>query len=125
MSTKQHNLLHLSVFLLILICSVVVCRADDRAMDRASLRGIKSVVVKVHTFEREWASELAKAELTEAVLQATNERQLEKSGIAVIPKEEENRSLGYPQCEGKIFEPRDFQKDFFNHGKEGNRKARS
>jgi len=70
----------------------LVCRADDRAGDRASLRGIKTVVVKVHTFEREWASELAKAALTESVLQASIERQLEKSGIAVIPEEVSKRS---------------------------------
>ena len=87
MRTNQDNLLSLSVFLLILILSAVVCRADDLARDRASLRGIKTVVVKVHTFEREWASELAKAGLAESVLQATIERQLEKSGIAVIPEE--------------------------------------
>ncbi len=87
MRTKQYRLLYLSIFLLIFFLSVVVCRADDRARDRASLRGIKTVVVKVHTFEREWASELAKAGLTEAVLQASIERQLEKSGITVVSEE--------------------------------------
>ena len=92
MRTNQHNLLRLNVFLLILILSAVVGHADDRARDRASLRGIKTVVVKVHTFEREWASELAKAGLTESVLQATIERQLEKSGSAVIPEEVSKRS---------------------------------
>jgi hypothetical protein len=79
--------LHLSVFLSIFLLSVVICWADDRARDRASLRGIKTVVVKVHTFEREWASELAKAGLTEAALQATIEHQLERSGIAVVTEE--------------------------------------
>ena len=49
MRTKQHILLHLSVFLLILILFAVVGQTDDRARDRASLRGIKSVVVKVRT----------------------------------------------------------------------------
>jgi hypothetical protein len=92
MRTKQHILLHQSVFLLILILSAVVCRADDRARDRASLRGIKTIVVKVHTFEREWASELTKATLTESVLQATIERQLEKSGITVVPEEASKRT---------------------------------
>jgi hypothetical protein len=87
MRTKQHRLLHLSVFLLIFLLSVFICWADDRARDRASLRGIKTVVVKVHTFDREWASELAKAGLTEAVLQASIEHQLERSGIAVISEE--------------------------------------
>ena len=42
---------------------VPVCRADDRATDRASLRGVKPVVVRVHTFERDWTSELAKRSL--------------------------------------------------------------
>ena len=87
MRTKQPHLLRLSAFLLIFFLSAVVCRADDLARDRASLRGIKTVVVRVHTFEHEWASELAKAGLKEAVLQASIERQLEKSGIAVIPEE--------------------------------------
>jgi hypothetical protein len=49
MRNKQHNLLHLSVFLLILILSAVVGHTADRTRDRASLRGIKSVVVKVRT----------------------------------------------------------------------------
>jgi hypothetical protein len=87
MRTKQHRLLHLSVFLLIFLLSVVICWADDRARDRASLRGITTIVVKVHALEREWASELVKAGLTEAVVQASIEHQLERSGIAVISEE--------------------------------------
>ncbi|MBW2429805.1 MAG: hypothetical protein JRF56_12650, partial [Deltaproteobacteria bacterium] len=43
-------------------------------------------------FERDWASELARAGLTEAVLQATIERQLEKSGITVIAEEASKRT---------------------------------
>ena len=86
MRTKRRNFLHLTVFLLIMI-PALVCRADDRATDRASLRGIKTIVATVHTFEREWASELAKVRLREDVLQATIERQLEKSGITVVPEE--------------------------------------
>lgn len=70
--------------LLSLVIPALLCQADDRAGDRASLRGVKSVVVKVHTFERDWAAELEKAGLTESFLQAAIERQLEKSGIAVI-----------------------------------------
>ena len=73
--------------MLILVLSAGVGHTDDRARDRASLRGIKTVVVRVHTFEHEWASELAKAGLKEAVLQASIERQLEKSGITVITEE--------------------------------------
>ena len=46
----------------------IVCYADDRATDRSSLSGIKTVVVKVHTFESDWRSELAKAGLSEIVV---------------------------------------------------------
>ena len=73
-------------------------QADDRARDRASLRGMKAIIVKVHTFEQEWTSELSKAGLTEAVVQATIERQLEKSGIKVIPEE----ASGLPETEGVL-----------------------
>jgi hypothetical protein len=69
-----------------------ICHADDRARDRASLRGIENIVVRVHSFEREWAAELAKSGLTESVVQATIERQLEKSGIAVISEEASKRT---------------------------------
>ena len=114
MRTKQQNFLHLSVFLLIFILSGVICRADDRAMDRASLRGIKTVVVKVHTFEREWASELTKAGLSEAVLQATIERQLEKSGIVVTPEEasKKTETEGILNVRVKFLNPEPSKKTF-------------
>jgi len=51
MRTKHHHRLHLSVILLFFFLSAGVCRADDLARDRASLRGIKTVVVRVHTFD--------------------------------------------------------------------------
>ena len=92
MRTKKYKFLQLSFFLLIFMMPALVCRADDRAGDRASLRGIKKVVVKVHAFEHEWTSELSKAGLTEAMLQATIERQLENSGIAVVPEEASTRN---------------------------------
>ena len=91
MKTKPRNFLYLLV-LFIIMTPALVGHTDDLARDRASLRGIKTVVVKVHAFEREWAAELAKPGLTEAVLQATIERQLEKSGITVIPEEASKRS---------------------------------
>jgi len=53
---KQHSLLHLSAFLLIFLLTVVLCRADDRARERESLRGIKTVVVKVHSFDTSGSS---------------------------------------------------------------------
>jgi hypothetical protein len=96
MKTKWRKLLYLSNLLLICMMPALVCRADDRAKDRTSLRGIKTVVVRVHSFEREWSAELAKAGLTEAVVQATIERQLEKSGITVIPEEASKQ----PETEG-------------------------
>jgi hypothetical protein len=120
MRTKQYNLLHLSVFLLILILPAVVCRADDRARDRASLRGIKTVVVKVHSFEQEWASELAKAGLKEAVLQASIERQLEKFGITVIPEEasKKTETEGILNVRVKFLDPEPPKKTFLTSEEE-------
>jgi hypothetical protein len=96
MKTKRRPFRYLRACLFLSLMTALICHADDRARDRASLRGIKTIVVKVHTFEREWTSELAKTRLTEAVLQATIERQLEKSGIKVIPEEASER----PETEG-------------------------
>ncbi|CAB1085445.1 hypothetical protein D1AOALGA4SA_12932 [Olavius algarvensis Delta 1 endosymbiont] len=67
-------------------------QADDRAKDRATLSGIKTIVVNVHTFEREWAPELTKAGLTESVLQASIARQLENAGLSVVREEASKRS---------------------------------
>ena len=120
MRTKQQIFLHLSGFLLILILSVVAGHTDDRARDRASLRGIKSVVVKVHTFDREWASELATAGLTEAVLQASIERQLEKSGIAVLPEEasKKTETEGILNVRVKFLDPEPPKKTFLTSEEE-------
>ncbi len=74
-------------FYLFLIMSTLVLSFRRSSQRWAKGRGIKTVIVRVHSFEREWASELGKAALTESVLQASIERQLEKSGIAVIPEE--------------------------------------
>ena len=114
MRTKQYNLLHLSVFLLFFVLSALVCRADDRARDRASLRGIKTVFVKVQSFEREWASKLTKAGLTEAFLQASVERQLEESGIAVIPEEasQKTETEGILNVRVKFLNPEPSKKTF-------------
>ena len=114
MRTKQLNFLYLSVFLVFLIMSTFVCHADDRAKDRASLRGIKTVIVRVHSFEREWASELGKAALTESVLQASIERQLEKSGIAVLPEEasKKTETEGILNVRVKFLDPEPPQKSF-------------
>jgi hypothetical protein len=82
----------LAIFLLISSLLSLVCHADDRARDRASLRGVETIVVKVHPFESDWVAELTKAGLIDSVLQASIERQLEKSGITVIPEEASKRT---------------------------------
>jgi len=92
MKTKRCRFGYLIACLSLTIILPPICHADDRARDRASLRGIKNIVVRVHSFEREWADVLAKSGLTEAVVQATIERQLEKSGIAVLSEEASKRT---------------------------------
>jgi len=69
-----------------------ICQADDKAKDRATLRGIQSVIVKVQTWEPEWRGELKKAGLEESYLQSLIERKLEKAGIPVLPEETAKRS---------------------------------
>ena len=69
-----------------------ICQADDKARDRATLRGIQSVIVKVHTWEPEWREELKKAGLEESYLQSLIERKLEKAGIPVLPEEAARKS---------------------------------
>ena len=66
--------------------------ADDRARDRKTLQGIRSVVVKVHTVEAEWKVELEKVGLSESVLQASIEDQLQNAGIQVLAEEASNQS---------------------------------
>jgi len=114
MRAKHRHLWYLSAFLLIFFLSTVVCRADDLARDRASLRGIKTVVVRVHTFEHEWASELAKAGLEETVLQASIERQLEKAGIMVVPEEvsKKTETEGILNVRVKFLDPEPPKKTF-------------
>lgn len=68
-------------------------QADDRARDRATLRGIQSIIVKVHPPESEWRAELAKVGLSESVLQASIENQLQKAGIQVLAEEASNQSV--------------------------------
>jgi len=114
MRTKHRKLFHLNAFLLIFLLDALVCRADDRALDRESLHGVKTVVVKVHTFERDWAAELEKSGLKESVLQAAIERQLEKSAIAVIPEEASKRTEteGILNVRLRLLDPEPAQKTF-------------
>ena len=67
------------------------CQADDRARDRATLRGIQSIIVKVHPLESEWHAELEKVGLSESVLQSSIEHQLQKAGIQVLAEEASNQ----------------------------------
>lgn len=69
-----------------------VGHADDRARDRSTLKGIRSVVVIVHPVAAEWQTELVKVGLSESVLQSTIEHQLQKAGIQVTPEEASSRS---------------------------------
>lgn len=66
--------------------------ADDRARDRSTLKGIQTVVVKVHSVDEQWQTELAKVGLSENVLQSDIEFQLQKAGIQVVAEEASRRS---------------------------------
>ena len=66
--------------------------AEDRAMDRATLRGIQSVIVNVYSWESEWREQLKKVGLEESILQSRIELKLEKAGIPVLPEEFAKRS---------------------------------
>ena len=79
-------------FFFIPALSTSVSLADDRATDRATLRGIQSVIVKVHSWEPEWAAELKKAGLEEDILQSRIGQKLENAGIPVLPEEVAKRS---------------------------------
>ena len=80
------------VFFFILLSLSSFCQADDRARDRATLRGIQSIIVKVHPLEAEWRAELEKVGLSESVLQSSIEQQLQKAGIQVLAEEASNQS---------------------------------
>jgi hypothetical protein len=68
------------------------CQADDRARDRATLRGIQSLIVKVHSWEPGWSEQLKKVGLTENDLELLIERKLETAGIHVLPEEASKKS---------------------------------
>ena len=79
------------VLFFILLSLGSFCQADDRARDRATLRGIQSIIVKVHPLEAEWHAELEKVGLSENVLQSSIEQQLKKAGIQVLAEEASNQ----------------------------------
>ena len=68
------------------------CQADDKASDRATLHGIQSIIVKVHSWEPGWREELKKVGLTENDLESLIERKLETAGIHVITEEASQKS---------------------------------
>ena len=106
------------IFIITLFCISVSLNstspADDRARDRATLRGIQSVIVKVHTWEPEWRAELKKIGLEESYLQSLIERKLEKVGILVLPEEAAKRSEteGILNIRMKFLEPERVRKTY-------------
>jgi hypothetical protein len=80
------------VFLFILLFLGSFCQADDSARDRATLRGIQSIIVKVHPLAAEWRAELEMVGLSESVLQSSIEQQLQKAGIQVLAEEDANQT---------------------------------
>jgi hypothetical protein len=80
------------VFLFILLFLGSFCQADDSARDRATLRGIQSIIVKVNPLAAEWRAELEKVGLSESVLQSSIEQQLQKAGIQVLAEEDANQT---------------------------------
>ena len=93
-----------------------ICQADDRAKDRATLRGIQSVIVKVHSWEPEWRGELKKVGLEESYLQSLIEHKLEKAGMPVLPEEAARRSEteGILNIRMKFSEPERARKKYTN-----------
>jgi len=92
MVLKKKMMMMMVVLFSISMSFTSIAPADDRARDRATLRGIQSVIVKVHSWEPEWSAELKKAGLEESFLQSLIERKLEKAGIPVLPEEAAKRS---------------------------------
>lgn len=109
------------IMALITITQTGVCRADDKARDRKTLQGIQSVVVKVHTVETEWQTELAKVGLSESTLQSSIEHQLQKAGIQVVSEEASSRSefVGILNIRLKFSDPEPAKKQFPTDDKSG------
>ena len=109
------------IMALITITQTDVCRADDKARDRKTLQGIQSVVVKVHTVETEWQTELEKVGLSESTLQSSIEHQLQKAGIQVVSEEASSRSefVGILNIRLKFSDPEPAKKQFPTDDKSG------
>ena len=109
-----------AVFCLVVVLVGAVCRADDRAPDRATLRGIQAVVVKVHTWESEWRAELGKVGTSESILQASLEQRLANAGIRVVAEEAAKNfeSMGVLNVRIAFLEPEPSKKTFQISGEE-------
>jgi hypothetical protein len=99
------------------------CQADDKAKDRATLHGIQSLIVKVHSWERGWSEQLKKIGLTENDLESLIEGKLETAGIYVITEEASQKSetegilnvrikFAIPEPDRKTFKTWEDDKDF-------------
>lgn len=111
----------ITIIALKVISPTDLCPADDRARDRKTLQGIQSVVVKVHSVEAEWKTELAKVGLSESALQSSIEHQLQKAGIQIITEGASRRSEveGILNVRIKFNDPEPAQKQFLSlSGKE-------
>ena len=104
----------IAVFFFIFLFSGSFCQADDRARDRATLRGIQSIIVKVHSLEAEWQAELAKVGLSEDNLESSIEQQLQKAGIQVLDEEASSQSAfeGILNVRLKFSDPEPAKKQF-------------
>ena len=102
------------VFCLVFVFLSVFCRADDRVTDRTTLRGIQSVVVKVHSWEPEWRAALEKVGMSESLLQSLIEQRLEKAGIPVVAVEaaKKSESLGILNVRMAFLAPEPAKKSF-------------
>jgi hypothetical protein len=98
-----------------------VGRADDKARERKTLRGIQAIVVIVHEVEAEWRAELEKVGLSESLLESEIERQLEKAGIRVLTDEASTRSEfeGILNVRLRFSDPEPAKKQFPTFDKKG------
>jgi len=111
----------IAVLFSIFLFSGSFCQADDRARDRATLRGIQSIIVKVHSLEAEWQTELGKVGLSESALESFIEQHLQKAGIHVLDEEASSQSVfeGVLNVRLKFSDPEPAKKQFPTDDKSG------
>ncbi|UCD77026.1 MAG: hypothetical protein JSW26_16530 [Desulfobacterales bacterium] len=108
------RLLNVVVFCLVFVFLSAFCRADDRARDRATLKGIQAVVVRVHSWESGWRAELGKVGMSESILQSSIEQRLENSAIRVVAEEAAKQlaSVGVLNVRMAFLEPEPSKKTY-------------